>query len=235
MNQRTWTRILIVFAMLFPGLGALGYFVLAQDQWLRIIYAASKAIQFSLPAVFVFVVLKEKFTPTRLTSLSLFAGLRTGTGFLVLTLVSYYLIFKPIGLLADSSELIAQKISEFGVASPLSFLMMAIYISALHSFLEEYYWRWFVFRKLREFMSLKGSILLSSAAFTLHHIVVINHYSPPTYKLALTIVASFAVFIAGAVWAYQYERHRNLWVVWISHLLVDSALMYVGYDLVFSR
>ena len=80
MNQATWTRIVVTLALFFPCLGALGYFVLAQDQWLQIIYGASKVIQFALPAFWMFAVLKEKFIVNKPTSLQVFAGLRTGAG-----------------------------------------------------------------------------------------------------------------------------------------------------------
>ena len=41
------------------------------------------------------------------------------------------------------------------------------------------------------------------------------------------------VATGGAVWAWLYERTGSLWAAWLSHLLVDTAIMAVGYDLVF--
>ncbi len=235
MTKATWTRLVLIFALLFPGIGAVCYFILAQDQWLKVIYFASKVVQFILPAVWIFVVLREPFSTRKITLENAIAGLKTGVIFFVLTLVAYFFIFERFDLLAGSSDAITQKIGEFGVTSPLSFILMAVYISALHSFLEEYYWRWFVFRKLREFMGFGASVVISSVGFTLHHIVVIGYYAPANYAAVLIPLASFSVFIAGVVWAYQYEQSRSLWVVWISHLLTDAALMVVGYRLIFSQ
>ncbi len=234
MNTATWTRLVLIFALLFPGIGAICYFVLAQDQWLRVIYSASKVIQFTLPVIWVFAVLREPFSNRKLTFPKVIAGLKTGVIFFALTLVAYFFVFEPLDLLSGSSDAISEKINEFGVTSPLSFILMAIYISVLHSFLEEYYWRWFVFRKLREFMGFGASLVISSIGFTLHHIVVIGFYAPANFALVLIPLAALSVFCAGAVWAYQYERSGSLWVVWISHLLTDAALMVVGYHLIFS-
>ncbi len=231
--KTTWTRIILIFALLFPGIGAVCYFILAHDQWLRIIYLASKVVQFTLPAVWVFIVLREPFSTRKITLRNAIAGLKTGVFFFALTLVAYFFVFERFDLLSGSSDAIVQKISEFGVTSPLSFILMAVYISILHSFLEEYYWRWFVFRKLREFMGFRSSVVISSVGFTLHHIVVIGFYAPANYASVLIPLAALSVFLAGVVWAYQYERSRSLWVVWVSHLLTDAALMVVGYRLVF--
>lgn len=233
MIKPTWTRLILIFALFFPGVGALCYFTLAQDQWLRVIYSASKVVQFTLPAIWIFAVLREPFSTRRFTRQNAIAGLKTGVIFFAMTLVAYFFVFEPYNLLSGSSDAITQKISEFGVTSPISFILMAIYISVLHSFLEEYYWRWFVFRKLREFTGFSTALVISSVGFALHHIVVISYYAPAEYARVLIPLAALSVFFAGAVWAYQYEKSRSLWVVWISHLLADIALMIVGYRLVF--
>lgn len=235
MISTSWTRLILVFALLFPGLGAIGYFILAQDQWLRVVYSASKVIQFTLPAIWIFAVLREPFSTRKITIQNAVAGLKTGVVFFALTLVAYFFIFDRFELLNGTGEAIWQKVSEFGVTSPLSFIFMAVYISILHSFLEEYYWRWFVYRKLREFMGFTGALIISSVGFTIHHVVVIGFYAPAEYAGILIPLAALSVFFAGTVWAYQYERSKSLWVVWVSHLLTDVALMVVGYHLISSK
>ena len=37
--------------------------------------------------------------------------------------------------------------------------------------------------------------------------------------------------IGGAAWAWLYHRYGNLYAAWISHLIVDVALILIGYDL----
>ena len=44
----------------------------------------------------------------------------------------------------------------------------------------------------------------------------------------------FALCVAGGgfVWAWLYDRTQSLYAPWISHLLIDAALMAIGYEMV---
>ena len=50
---------------------------------------------------------------------------------------------------AAAAELIRDKIAGFGIDSVWKYALLAVFYSLFHSLLEEYYWRWFVFRQLR--------------------------------------------------------------------------------------
>ena len=95
--------------------------------------------------------------------------------------------------------------------------------------LEEYYWRWFVFGHLRQFVSARTAVLVSSAAFTAHHAIVVGSEFRGAW--GMTVFACAGVALGGAVWARLYERSGSLVGPWLSHALVDAALMMVGYEL----
>ena len=42
------------------------------------------------------------------------------------------------------------------------YLLLAVFYSAIHSLLEEYYWRWFVFGRLSQLCKLPTAIAISS-------------------------------------------------------------------------
>jgi membrane protease YdiL (CAAX protease family) len=42
---------------------------------------------------------------------------------------------------------------------------------------------------------------------------------------------SLGVAVGGAVWARLYDRSGSLLGPWLSHLLVDAAIFFVGYEL----
>ena len=73
------------------------------------------------------------------------------------------------------------------------------------------------------------ALLLSSLAFMGHHVIVLAHYFP----IGLTVLFSLAVAVGGAAWAWLYHRAGSLAAPWVSHLLIDAAIMVVGYDLAF--
>jgi membrane protease YdiL (CAAX protease family) len=50
-----------------------------------------------------------------------------------------------------------------------------------------------------------------------------------------TAVLPFSLCVAfgGAAWAWIYHRSGSIYSVWLSHLLVDAAILVIGYDMVF--
>jgi membrane protease YdiL (CAAX protease family) len=120
----------------------------------------------------------------------------------------------------------AARVAGFGVASPAAFAGMTAFYALVHSFLEEYYWRWFVFGQMREVMPAAAAAVLSSLAFTVHHVIVLAAYLG--WWSAATVVCSLAVAVGGLVWAWIYHRSGSLLGPWLSHALADAAIFTVG-------
>jgi membrane protease YdiL (CAAX protease family) len=103
-------------------------------------------------------------------------------------------------------------------------------VVVIHSLLEEYYWRWFVFGRLRHLLPLAPAVVLSSLAFMAHHVIVLNYYFPGHF-FGLVVPLSLGVAIGGGVWALLYERTGSIYSPWLSHLIVDAAIFGIGWDL----
>jgi len=43
------------------------------------------------------------------------------------------------------------------------------------------------------------------------------------------------VAVDGGAWCWLYAKTGSLDAAWISHLLIDAAIMWIGYDLVVPR
>ena len=41
------------------------------------------------------------------------------------------------------------------------------------------------------------------------------------------------VFVGGAVWNWCYLRYRSIWPGYVSHAIVDAALLAIGWKLLF--
>ena len=110
------------------------------------------------------------------------------------------------------------------------YILFGLFVSLIHSFMEEYYWRWFVFGQLRRLAPAGVAIFVSGIGFMLHHVVILSTYfgwwSLPSVGFSL------AVAVGGFVWAWLYHRTGSLYGPWLSHLLVDMAIFVIGYDLV---
>jgi membrane protease YdiL (CAAX protease family) len=142
------------------------------------------------------------------------------------------------GLLRDSSLLrihpdaLRQKLAEFGLETPARFLLFAVLISVAHSLLEEYYWRWFLFGRLRRHMPATAAAGLSSAGFLLFHLIDLDRLFPGRFWM-LSLPLGLCVGVGGLMWCALYQRSRTVASPWVSHLLVDLAMFAVGYDLCF--
>jgi membrane protease YdiL (CAAX protease family) len=125
-------------------------------------------------------------------------------------------------------------VTEFGIRSVPGFVGLAAFLAILHSFLEEYYWRWFVHAFLRNWLPFVPAALISGYAFTAHHVFVLDVYFPDRLWSAV-VPFSLGIAFGGIVWAWIYERSGSLLGPWLSHLIVDAAVMAVGYDIMFGN
>jgi len=218
--------------MVFPTLVTLAYFVLLADyptSLQQTAYAVGKGIQFALPAAWVFWVLREKIAWTPPDRRGLVEGIVFGTIVLAAMMGLYHFALKPIGVFDEAAGPIQDKVRGLGLDSIWKYAALGIFYALCHSAMEEYYWRWFVFRRLRARASLWVAIGISSLAFMAHHVILLATFfgwvSPWTYFFSL------AVAVGGLFWAWLYERTGSLYGPWFSHLLVDAGIFIIGYDL----
>jgi membrane protease YdiL (CAAX protease family) len=228
----------LALALVFPTIMAWFYFVALQtgggaaNPALQLVYSGGKGLQFALPLLAV--VGFERRWP-RLT-LPTRDGLAFGIGFgLLVTAVAFVLYFgflRDTPLLARTPTMLRAKLEEFGLATPLGFVGLAVFLSVVHSLAEEYYWRWFVFGQLLRFVPLAPAIVVSSLGFMAHHVVVLAMFFPGEFWTA-PLLFSLCIAVGGGVWAWLYHRTGSLYGPWVSHLIVDTAIMIIGYTMVF--
>jgi uncharacterized protein len=225
-------RALLILAMGLPTLAAWSYFELfTSPEEVKSLYSFSKIIQFSLPLISFFWIQKQRRSflgPT---------GKEIGYGFLLGALMSLGLIGTYFGLrdqsfMAAVPALIQEKLIGFGADTPLKYLALAVFISAIHSFLEEYYWRWYVYRELNHWVGHAKAVVLSALAFTGHHVIVIKAYLPPEIQSWGIWAFPAFVFAAGVVWSISFGKYQSLWLNWVSHLMADVAILWIGFKLV---
>ncbi|HIQ20402.1 MAG TPA: CPBP family intramembrane metalloprotease [Planctomycetes bacterium] len=233
-GSKSWGELpAIALACVLPSLATWVYFVglasgpPALQRWA---YAALKTVQFTFPALWVWAVCRERPSWKSPRFGDLVAGLAFGLAVLAAGLVVYFCWLKPGGFLSAAVAPIYEKVSEFGVGGTWGFLLLAAFYSVIHSFLEEYYFRWFVFGRLSRLRPLGSAITLSGLVFMVHHVIVLGTYFG--WLSVGTLLFSLAVAVGGGVWAWMYHRSGSLWWVWLSHLVVDAAIFIVGYDLI---
>jgi membrane protease YdiL (CAAX protease family) len=219
-------------AALFPTLATWLYVVvLAQhpSAAVQAAFMAEKIVQFAFPAVWVVMIRRQKLQFVKPSSAGVAEGLALGVAVLAGMLLLYFHWLKPAGYLGIAAVAIRAKATMLGMGSPTRFILGGVLLSSIHSLLEEYYSRWFLFGRLRRFMPVAAAVLLSSLAFTAHHVILLAVFFGG-WSWA-TIFFSLCVAIGGAAWAWIYHRSGSLLGPWLSHLLIDAGIFVVGFDL----
>jgi membrane protease YdiL (CAAX protease family) len=236
-SRRSTLWLGVLFAMLFPTLIAWGYFLAGAEggaepsKWVQQVYLAGKIIQFAFPIVFL-LLLRERWPRLVLPSRQ---GLLLGLGFGVLVgaliLGAYFLFLRDTPGMQETARRVHAKLVQGGITTAARYLLLASVLCVPHSLGEEYYWRWFVFGRLRQWLPFVPAMVLSSLAFMAHHVIILYVYLPGQF-FTQVVPFSLCIAIGGAAWAWLYNRVGTLYPSWLSHLLVDAAIFAVGWDIV---
>jgi membrane protease YdiL (CAAX protease family) len=233
----SWMRVpwpVIIVALTLPTAGALVYFVVANPDspLFKLAYAASKIAQFALPVIVLLAINRERLQSIRLSCRGVLGGIALGVVTIAAIWTLYFAYLRDSSLMSSVGAEVRAKVMGFGFQSPAGFVVLAAFLAIAHSFLEEYYWRWFVHSALRERLSSPMAIAVSSIAFAAHHVVVLAVYFPGSFWIA-TVPFSLGVAFGGACWAWWYDRTGCLAGPWAAHVLADVALMAIGFDLLY--
>ncbi len=222
----------MVFALGFPTLLTWVYFVALHGaaEWSqRAAYLVGKIVQFAFPVVWVVWIERQRRGWRAPGANGIAEGVSTGLLAAAGIVCGYFLLLKNTAQFSVAASAMRDKVAGIGLLSPAAFWGLAVFYALFHSLLEEYYWRWFVYGRLRRGLSLTSATVVSSLGFMAHHVLIVGHYFGSTS--ATTCLFSAAVAIGGAYWAWLYQRSGSLIGPWLGHLLIDASIFVVGYDL----
>lgn len=230
MNPRL--RIWLAFGLAFtvPLMGCLGYFVVSGEGAVaRFGYGAIKVFLVVWPLICVFYLLPKPFPAPRVATeprrwLALTLGAAMG---LVIFGLVYLLMQTPLReVVMEGSPAVKEKLKVLGWDQ--NFLLWAILIATVHAALEEYYWRWFGYGYLQRYLTGAWPHIIAGFAFAAHHYVVVWEFFTPWMAIWLGSM----VAIGGILWSLIYRYTRSLVAPWISHLIVDLAIFWVGWEMI---
>ena len=208
-----------------PSIGAATAFWLAPGPIGQAVYAAGKLVLYGLPLAWHLAIDRRalSWSPPRRGGFGL--GLLSGLALSACVGIAWLAFGRG---LVDPAALRAQAVDN-GFDSALRYLAIAAWLSLVNSALEEYVFRWFLVSRWRALVSERAAIVLAAACFTAHHVVVLLAFFEPP----LAIAGSGGVFVGGLVWSWLYARTGSIWPGWLSHLLVDVAVLAVGARILF--
>ena len=217
----------IVPALFFQLVGASLYLVLFKNaDFSQIIYFATKVAIVVWPLIWIFSI-RSKFRPMfdgnfkRSIYFGLLSGLIIVSGVALAYFVMSDFLLQFAGNLVSSAK---------GLNLLEHYILFSFFLSVIHSFIEEYYWRWFVLNGLMLKFKKNTAVIVGSLAFASHHLIVVMQFVP----LYLAIVATVLIFFLGMFWSELYLRTKNITGSWLSHFFADAIIMTIGYFVIFS-
>lgn len=137
--------------------------------------------------------------------------------------VGGYLVFRNV---FDFSAL-TKSLGETTGVHRGNFLWVAVYISFVNSFLEEFFFRGFSFITLKKYTSRNFALLFSSLAFSLYHIaMMIGWFGLPVILLSLS-----GLFLGGLLFNLCDEKRGSIYLSWLIHMFANFATNTIGFML----
>ena len=145
-------------------------------------------------------------------------------GFLVYFIIlGAYFVFKDI---FDFSSLTKNLTKTTGV-NKANFLYVAIYISFVNSFLDEFFFRVFSFIALKQFATRRFAYIFSSLMFSIYHIAMMIGW----FDIFVILISLAGLFMGGMIFNRFDEKGENIFLSWLMHMFANFATNTIGFIL----
>ena len=152
----------------------------------------------------------------------LLPAIALGVGIYAVILGGYFLV-SP---LFDFSKIAGALTTNAGVTKE-NFLYVSLYISFANSFLEEFFFRGFVFTNLKQLSGRKLAYIFSATVFSLYHVaMMIGWFSPVLFLLVMVGLAA-----GGMIFNWLNEKLDTIYCSWLTHMFANFAINTIGFML----
>ena len=179
-------------------------------------------ILFIVPFAFAYFVEKKSAKVSLFENFSFSVSLLgIGGFFLVVYLGTYFLLNSIIDIGA-----IAANLTETIAVNAGNVLILVLYMVFINSLLEEYFWRGFIYKRLRDtdYFSYPVLMLVTGVAFSFHHIMFFyDWFTWPLFLLATVGLTGFSIIVN-----YLFEKTKDMYSCWFVHACADVAQALIG-------
>jgi membrane protease YdiL (CAAX protease family) len=145
-----------------------------------------------------------------------------GIGVYVFIIAAYY----TIGRLFDFSQ-VADAITGSSGVDKKEFVWVALYISFVNSFLEEFFFRGIGFLLLSRFTTKRVAYVFSAATFSLYHVAIMSSW----FSFYLFLLLLVSLFVAGLLFDWLDEKNSTIYPSWLVHMCANFAINTIGFIL----
>lgn len=131
--------------------------------------------------------------------------------------IIFYFIKDYIGM-----NIIKEKINHIANGK-INYIFISMYIVIVNAFLEETFFRGFLYIKLSDVISEKYANIFSSILFSIYHIGMVNSLSK-----WVCIVCIIGLFIIGYIFNVLNRKKKNIYTSYIVHASSNMAINIIG-------
>ena len=228
MEERYTSLLPILLVGFIPSISVIfGIKIIENELHSQIFFVICKLWIFIIPTVWFFYVEKNIFSRELPSRKGLEMGTATGLIMSIIIILTWIVFEDSINL-----EEMIDTLNSKGLSDVNLYLMGMIYWIFINSLLEEYVFRWFITTKASVlFGNNSYAIFFSALMFTLHHSLALHFFGFIWWQ---TIIASFGLLSAAAIWSWLYLQYRSIWVCWLSHAICDVVVFSIGYQILFT-
>ena len=226
----------LLIALFVPACGTYVYFVASDGGWIsQGFFIGTKVFNWVFPLVFIRRVglaglgrTVPEGGPYPTLGRSVVEGLVFG---LVISALALGLMVTPLGeIIRAGARNVSEKLQNLGVELTVpSYVLFAAYLSFVNAAMEEYYWRWFIYGNLRKRMKKWIANVVVAVGFVLHHLIVTLQF----FRWEMAIFLCACIGIGSILWGWLYDRQGSVVGAYVCHILIDIAIMLIGYQIVF--
>ena len=228
MEERYKSLLPILLVGFIPSISVIfGIKIIENEFHSQIFFVICKLWIFIIPTVWFFYVEKNIFSRELPSRKGLEMGTATGLIMSIIIILTWIVFEDSINL-----EEMIDTLNSKGLSNVNLYVMGMIYWIFINSLLEEYVFRWFITTKASVlFGNDSYAIFFSALMFTLHHSLALHFFGFIWWQ---TIIASFGLLSAAAIWSWLYLQYRSIWVCWLSHAICDVVVFSIGYQILFN-
>ena len=147
-------------------------------------------------------------------------GLVFGIASFSIVLISYFLFKDFLDINSITNELQAKS-----QITPGNFFLVGLYIILGNSFLEEFFFRGFIFLNLYKLDNKVYAYVFSSVLFAVYHIGIFKTW----FNIWLIGLALLGLIIIGLIFNWLNTKSNNFLNSWLVHICADIAIIIIGF------
>jgi membrane protease YdiL (CAAX protease family) len=205
-------------------------FLYVFDQVLTLSYMSKIALKMALFAIFPMIytiktgenVLKSSIANIKINkprNQRLNVGVILGAIIFIIIIATFIFMNQYI----DSSQLILEFQEKYKI-NKSNIIYYSFYLVFINSFLEEFFFRGFLFLNIKRLGLRKTAYAFSSLLFAVYHIANFQNW----FFVAAFILALAALFVGGYIFNYLDDKQETFLNSWFVHICADLAIVLIG-------